>query len=245
MKRKISGWIKDSRDERDYLFKALPPVKIAEISNLSHLLPVVRNQYAQSACTGFGLGANITGMRKKPEWVSPRWIYYGGRLYGGYPEQDCGTEPRLCLNFIVSNGYLMESDWGYGSTFSTEPPSVTLYDKAKLNLIISYTRVVDGVDGICSALSEGKLVSIGSPWYEKWYYADVFGRLSRPNCMSKVVGGHEYLIYGHNLSTEYFAIMNSWGDTWAIEGKASLPFKAIDRFKKIGGYDAHTIEVAI
>jgi hypothetical protein len=38
------GYIKDRRDERDYLFQTRKPVELPDIIDLSEYLPEVRNQ---------------------------------------------------------------------------------------------------------------------------------------------------------------------------------------------------------
>jgi hypothetical protein len=105
--------------------------------------------------------------------------------------------------------------------------------------------VADGVEGICSALADGHLVSIGNPWFEKWiiYREGVFGWpiLKEVDADDPVAGGHETLIYAYDKNEAIFYGMNSWGAGWGINGFYKMHFSSIDVFKQVGGYDAHYI----
>jgi hypothetical protein len=98
------GYIKDRRDERDYLFQTRKAVELPDVVGLSEYLPPVRNQGQQGFVCRTRIGGIITGKAIQlgvfEEWESPRWIYYGGRYIGGYVNQDCGTERGLPLNGV-------------------------------------------------------------------------------------------------------------------------------------------------
>ena len=244
---RAAGWIKDKRKETDYLLTAGPSKAIPEVTDLSKFLPKVRNQGNQGSCVGHGIGGILTGKAIQlgvfEEWFSPRWIYYGGRYLGGYVNYDNGTEPRFALDWCLKKGCALESVWQYQSGFNPAPPPDAAYTEALKRPLLTYTRVVDGVDGICSALAGNSLVAVGSPWYNKWGDTDSKGRLSKIKCWDKLAGGHEYILWGHNLSNELFGCQNSWGEDWGSAGRMYLPFQAINQFKRHGGYDAHVIEV--
>lgn len=244
---RLNGWIKDKRDENDLLKRAKPAKEIPNIASNKDILPSIRNQLYQSSCTGHGLGGIVAGKAIQKdyytEWVSPNWIYYGGRLLGGYPDQDCGTEPRLCLDFMFKHGILLESQWPYKPKFEPIAPTDSNYAEAKKRPLFSYTRVVDGIDGICSALADGELVAMGSPWPDRWMDTDSKGRLAKPRCWDRPSGGHEYYLFGYNRNAEYFEGVNSWGEEWGDNGKMLLPFSAIPWFKKNLGYDAHIVDI--
>jgi hypothetical protein len=244
---RLDGWVKDKFDDRDKYYETRKTVELPDIVDLGESLPEVRNQGSQGSCVGHGIGGIITGKAKQlgvyKEWESPRWIYYGGRYLGGYVNQDCGTEPRLSLEWCRNNGCLLESMWPYEEQFNPAAPDGNLFIEAAKRPLLSYTRVVDGIDGICSALAGRNLVAIGSPWYDKWSSTDGNGRLKKIYCWDSVAGGHEYMIYGYNRIVKVFYCQNSWGKDYGIAGKMYLPFQAIPMFKKHGGYDAHIINV--
>ncbi len=247
MSERYFGHIKDRRDERDYLLRAVKPKLIPDIVDLSLILPSVRDQGNQGSCVGHGIGGILTGkaiqIKTFTEWFSPRWIYYLGRFMGGYVNEDCGCEPRLALDGLLKSGCALESAWPYESDFDPSPPPDAAYRAAFGWPLLSYVRVVDGVDGLCTALADGNLVAIGSPWFTKWLPSPKDGKLPSIKCWDSVSGGHETLLYGYDKKAKYLKGLNSWGEDWGNDGKFLMPFSAITQFKKHGGYDSHIVRV--
>ena len=97
--------------------------------------------------------------------------------------------------------------------------------------------------GIASALADGNLVSIGTPWYSKWMNPGRDGALPPISVNDRPDGGHETVLYGYDLAREVFFGMNSWGNEWGANGRFLMPFQAFSVFTSHGGYDAHVIEV--
>jgi C1A family cysteine protease len=239
------GWNKDKRDDRDRLRgKAL--YGLPSVVDLSMLLPSVRDQGNLGSCTGFGIGGNLTGCAIQQdaytEWFSPTWIYNGARLLEGTLLYDDGAYPRDCLEFIREYGCLLEHFRPYTDKLDkSDPTQWPVAPEALKWPIVSYTRCVDGIDGIKSALAAGHLVSIGSPWYSSWMYPDANGNC--PDSYDFVAGGHEYLCYGYDSGRKILLCQNSWGKSWGNGGRFTIPFSAIDEFKFDGGYDAHYVNV--
>ena len=253
------GWRKDPRDERDFLSRAARPAAIPQKSDLSAFIPAVWDQGQQGSCTGHGTGAILTGLAIQLRLMqaaktdpaarfSPRWLYYLGRLAINEVYQDSGAYARDILSAAVKVGACLEAIWpyppypSYFDAATAAPPAACAPASAR-HLILSYTRIVDGVDGIATALSQGHLVTLGAPWYSKWESPGPDGKLAKVNCLSKIAGGHQTYLYGHDYATEYFNGSNSWGDQWGDHGRYLLPFSALKQFKKRGGYDAHFIDV--
>lgn len=266
MRQNVRGWRKDTWDGRDYLHKVAMPTAIPDVVDLSKYCPGVRNQGGVGSCTGFGIGANITAAAKKSgvytEWFSPWWIYNGARYIEGDLRYDNGAYPRDCLDWLVKKGCLLEHFWPYQDGTSkldtTSPPSKFDPEAAKWPLVgysdapqlkLGYYRVTAGADGICSALAQEKLVSIGIPWPSKWM-SSKDGVLPAITASSSIAGGHEVVLYGYDKTKGLFCGMNSWGTTqWSYTGKVipkgcfTMPMSVFEVFKKLGGYDAHYVEV--
>jgi C1A family cysteine protease len=241
----LRGWKKDVRDERDAL-RGKVVVKLPSMVDLSAFLPSVRDQGNIGSCTGFGIGGNLTGCAKQQnagvDWFSPTWIYNGARLIEGTLPYDEGAYPRDCLEFLRSNGCLLELFRAYSDTLDTTDPTKWLCAKnARDWPIVSYARLVDGVDGIKGALAAGHLVSIGSPWFGSWNDTDPNGIL--PDDYGVVAGGHEFLCYGYDDSLGILFCQNSWGTSWGKAGRFAIRYSAIDAFKANDGYDAHIVFV--
>lgn len=242
------GWRKDQYDKRDWLHKTKPLAALPERILLDEYIYDVRNQGNVSSCVGFSFAGVLNTWAKKlkvyKEWFSPTWIYNGARYIEGTLLFDVGCYPRNAAKWLKDKGGLLERYWPYDpyKLDTTAPPS-RLEKYAKQYPIISYYRCVDGVDGLCSAISDGFCVSIGTPWFEKWFYPGPDGRLPDVNITDSIAGGHATVLYGYDRVQGYFYGINSWGVEWGNQGKFMMPFSAIDLFKRFGGYDAYYILV--
>lgn len=245
----LVGWRKDPYDKRD----RIRPIKILGLPDkvdLSHLMPAVRDQGQIGSCVGFGLGANLYGQAlidglEPGEWFSPTWIYNGARFLEGTLPRDLGCFPRSALEWLTDKGALLEHLWPYNPTRldPRTPPSELEPEAAKFPLV-SYSRVVGGAAGIASALAEGKPVSIGTPWYDKWM-TPAGPQALLPDITEKdsPAGGHETVVYGYDILDQTFLCQNSWGTSWGNAGRFKMPMSAFSVFTLHGGYDAHTIDV--
>jgi len=240
------GWKKDKYDPRAKLFRAsaVIPDKILMVE----FLPSVRDQGNEGSCVGHGVGGMGTAMAKKlgldGDWFGPRWIYNGARFLEGTIGEDVGCYPEDAMKWLKQKGWLLDEFWPYVSGVDTfRAPSKTLDPEAARYPTISYTRIVDGIDGICSALAAGKYVAIGQPWYDEWMDTDEAGNLQEVDKYTWPAGGHETLYYGYDRTLERFYAQNSWGEEWGKNGRFSMPFSGLENAKLWGGYDAHFIEV--
>jgi len=246
--KKSFGWRKDKYDRRDYLHKPLIPVKeLPDAVDLSQFLPEVRDQGQEGSCVGFGIGVNITAWAKRlaifSEWFSPRDIYNGGKFVGGYLKEE-GAYPRDALEWIHEKGCLLEHFWPYVANVDSHrvPPGSLDPERAKYP-VLAYYRVDNGTEGIMSALADGYLVSLGSPWFDKWMETDANGNLPTVKASDYVAGGHETCLYGYDKAKKRFSGINSWSIAWGKNGCFTMPFQAFDVMKAIEGYDAHYLLV--
>jgi hypothetical protein len=163
--------------------------------------------------------------------------------------QDCGCEPGDALAWSKKMGVLLEHFWPYVDVpLDTSAPSSKREKEAVKYPKFTYTRVVDGPNGICSALAAGHIVSIGTPWPDKWMDPPN-GTL--PEVKSSDFGqeGHETYLFGYDktlvtlYSTGVFPFFgtNSWSTAWGNKGLYTMPSSAFEVMKQIGGYDAYII----
>jgi hypothetical protein len=241
------GVNKDIRDERDILHR--PVLTLPELPrkvDLSKFLPIARTQMSLNSCYGFCTAANVTASARQAgvqcEWVSPRWIWDGGRQAGGTMTQNAGVYPRYVLDFIVKNGVVLESECKYGPLDIVMPNSGLIL-KAKKRPILRYVRCDEGVEGICSALAAGHFVSLASPWPVVWENA-FFGKLAVITGLETLAGYHGTVLHGFDSGADRTLGMNSWSWWWGMLGKFSMPMSAFEVFKKAyQGYDAQYIVV--
>jgi hypothetical protein len=245
------GHKKDKFDGRDYLHKmALPEALPHEPfhTNVNLGIPSVRDQGQSSSCVGFGIGANLTiaaNMQNVSlgliQYISPTDIYNGARYIEGTLADDAGCYPRDALDWLKKKACLPEAFWSYIGFEQRSRPSFLDAEAAKYPLL-AYYRVDNGTDGICSALASGFPVSIGIPWPSKWMNPRD-GVCPVIKYSDSIAGGHEVCIYGYDLPTQRFYVINSWGKDWGNLGTCTIPFSAFNIFKLWGGYDAHYVEI--
>ena len=69
------------------------------------------------------------------------------------------------------------------------------------------------------------------------------GKLPAVDEYSDIAGGHETCLYGYDQAKSLFYGINSWGTSWGNNGLYLMPSSGFPIFKKLGGYDAHYIDV--
>jgi hypothetical protein len=246
----LVGWQKDPYDKRD-LIRPIKPGALPSEVNLIDLMPEVRDQGRVGSCVGFGVAANLCAQAKidaadPNDWFSPTWIYNGARFIEGDLLHDVGAYPRSALSWIRNKGSLLERFWPYNpNMLDTRTPPSSLEPEAAKYPVYSYARVTGGCTGIASALAEGKPVTLGTPWYDKWMFTTPDGRLAKITTRDAAAGGHATIAYGYTTidGEIYFRCQNSWGKDWGDHGRFLMPASAFSAFTSHGGYDAYTIDV--
>ena len=240
------GWIKDEFNPKAVYHKA-KAVKLPDVVDLSQFCPTVRDQGQVGSCTGHGVGGALTGtfIQKAifTEWESVNWIYNGARKIEGTLNQDNGAMPDDCFQWLTDNGSLLEHFFPYKSVLSTDDPNIYKVYAVILNNFQT-VRVDNGINGIMSALADGHLVAIGTPWFDTWELQS--GILPPIDSKSNVVGGHETFLYGYDITKGIVLGQNSWGTGWGMNGCYTMPMQAFQVFKDMqnqwGGYDAHYVD---
>ncbi len=207
--------------------------------------PAVRNQGGTSSCVGFGvagvLASVVIKQKKLVDIYSPTWIYNGARYLEGWLNRDCGCYPEDAWKWLTASGCLYEKHWPFTGFTSATPTSDGRGEKAIKYPQWEVIRVVDGIEGIISALADGNLVAIGTPWPEIWFgYKD--GILPTITDKDTIAGGHKTFLYGYDKSVNGVFVQNSWGLSWGGDGRGIMPMSAFKVFKQLGGYDAHIVK---
>ena len=239
-------WRKDPRDDKDRLLCAAPRATLPETVDMTNLVREVRDQDGLGECSGFGsagqLGAEAVKAGAYDGPFSPDWGYALARLAEKTLPYDDGAYPRDVYEGLLKHGCLLERYHPFDTHLdTTDPRTWPNADKALDWPLDGYARVVDGVDGICTALASGHVVAIGSPWYKAWMKIPRSGLM--PEDYEEPAGGHMYYAVGYDRISQTVTVVNSWGEEWGEGGFACMPFSAFDAFKRDGGYDAYVVTV--
>jgi hypothetical protein len=244
------GWLKDPYNPLSKMVgvtKALPPFVSLENYIPNAIQPDwPYGQGAIGSCVAFGQGGIFSTTAKQlgiyTEPFSRTWLYNGFRYLMGWLDRDSGAYPDKMFEWVLTNGLLLEQYWRYDySKLDMTVPNTLHMSRAVKYKNMQVFRVVDGADGIMSAISEGHAVSFCCPWPKSWTYYPPAGVLPEITVDAPLYTGHNIFIYGYDQPNGKFLIQNSWGKNWGVNGRALMPIAAVQTFKQMGGYDAHYV----
>jgi len=236
----FGGWIKDKNNPHAVLHRP-KALHLPDVINMIASCPKVRDQGQVGSCTGHGIGGIMSGtliqLNAFTEWESVNWIYNGARFLEGTLNQDAGAMPDDCFTWLTNNGSLLEHFFPYAGVLNTDDPN-NFKGNAEFFTGFQAVRVDNGIDGIKSALADGHLVAIGTPWPYSWEVQS--GILPEIDGSASIAGGHETFLYGYDVMKGIFFGQNSWGTGWGIQGRYTMPMSAFQVFKdSFDGYDSH------
>ena len=100
----------------------------------------------------------------------------------------------------------------------------------RLGLASGY-RHAFGLAHTLGALALGP-VMVGTPWLQGMFTPGPGGVL---DVSGAVAGGHEYALIGLDVEHELVTVLNSWGPTWGINGRAYIGWTDLGRLLSQGG----------
>jgi C1A family cysteine protease len=202
----------------------------------------VKNQGGAQSCTAHAaiLCYETEHFIKNGEhfWIegSEQHNYYKSRNYGGLFPNDGGAYLRDACKALAKIGMCPEKLMPYNDSDINSPPGIMTDVMANLWKIKEYLRITSITD-MKKALSDKHPVMIGTPVYQNWrgLNSDTIPLPEGPS-----IGGHAYLIIGHDDNKAAFRIQNSWGRQWGDSGRAWLPY---EYFVHIDWFDAWTVRI--
>lgn len=231
MGRGFYGLLPTTPDPRDYRFQAAKPYTGAFV-DLSGGFAQVYDQGQLGSCVANGTSAAVDFARTKqglaPIGPSRLFVYYQGRVRGGYPiRQDTGLEIRDGFTVISKDGAPPETDWPYDvSQFAVKPPAKAYTDGLD-DQAVTYGQVA--ASDIDAAIAAGFPVVQGFTVMESFEADSVAstGIVPMPEPGEQELGGHCTVIcstpkdgkeIGGITGVPYRLHLNSWSADWGIKG---------------------------
>lgn len=230
------GCIPDTLDQRDHIFSVVNPVT-------AHLPPVfdvlsllkgvhlpVDDQGDIGSCTAHGVGAALrfehivrTG---KDLPLSRLQLYFSSRRLEGTVNSDAGAQIRDVVKVAAKVGVAPETLWPYDVAKFKRLPPKRVFEAAKADLAITYSRVAVGAAALKTALYAGHPVVIGISVYDSFEGDETAktGLVKMPASNESMLGGHCMLATGWNDAQRTFTVRNSWGPDWGNHGYCHIPF---------------------
>jgi len=228
------GIIADTRDARDYKYKAPLGITLPAAVDLRSLCPEAFDQGDLGSCgPNAAVGAFAIDEKKQGENVtiiSRLMLYYVTRALMGTTSYDSGVEIRTLVKALQKTGACPESEYPYNiSIFKKKPPKQCYADARKAVL---YQRVDRDLDQLKGCLADNNTIIIGFSVYESFESNAVAqtGIMPMPTTNSrgriteKLLGGHAVVVVGYDDSRQVWICRNSWSSQWGDQGYFYMPY---------------------
>jgi hypothetical protein len=238
----------DRIDSRDWFYqpslRSLPDVVVN-----CDLVHKVLDQGREGACTGYALAGVINALLRQRDvtrLVSPRMLYEMARRYDEWPgESYSGSSARGAMKGWVRHGVATAKTWPHGKhdlsflqVIINKETSRTVADEAQATPGGAFYRVSHReIRDMHAAISEVGVVYCTLMVHDGWnppfgdpidvHYVWFGGSrtISLPVIQrrGRATDGHAVAIVGY--TSRGFIVLNSWGETWASNGFALLPYE--------------------
>lgn len=211
---------------------------LAKKVDLSKNFPEPHNQGKEGACVGFAISyAKSYQENKEHGWgissdntmFSPSFIY--NQLNGG---KDKGINIIRGMNFVSEHGVCSWSDMPYivGDIF-TQPNA---YQKERAsNFKASECRILETTYDVKAKLASGTPVIIGVSVYEDMDDLNKDNKIyDEYDVNANPRGHHAICLVGYDDSLKAFKFINSWGESYGINGYGYISYKLFED-SNVGG----------
>jgi C1A family cysteine protease len=240
MENVIGNYIRKEPREvnEDLIFKDVKVLDLLpKICDLRQNMPkTIPQQGNIGACVANLVAANIQYLYQnanKGDFIPSRlYIYFIARVFysGLLPEKDSGTSIEDACKAIVKWGACDEELWPYERFRFFMFPNKKCFDKGKSERNFKYFMVHQKIEDICSVIELGYPVLCSIEIYSSFYseFINNIGKIPLPDTIQEnSFGGHSLLLVGFDLEKQVFWGMNSWGNSWGIDGYCEIDFEYI------------------
>ena len=204
----------------------------------------------------YGLGRNVEHDPLSRNFPAPidvpvktvLWVHKAPVLDQGNLGSCTGNALAQCLN---TENFAAVRAAHHGGQFLTEGDAVSLYSQAtrldnapghyppddtgssglavckagkKQGYLSSYNHAF-GLDHLLAALQLQPVI-VGTAWYDAMMTPSRYGYVTPKG---SVAGGHEYLCLGCDVKKKRLTFLNSWSDTWGLNGRFYITFVNFDK----------------
>lgn len=222
------GWRPDKPDNRD---RRMAPAFLGEqpaaAEYPAELLPKIRDQGNQGSCTGHATRSGAQFLRRvegqRELELSPRFIYWNGRVIEGTTKEDAGCEIRDVVKGVAKLGAASEKDCPYSDRVFSRRPSNTAFTNARRDVVTEYVRVPQTLPMLKACVLNKTPVVFGFSVFANFMTREVADSGLMPMPAGQMVGGHAVWIVAYDDAKQVlgqvgaFKIGNSWGD-WGEKG---------------------------
>lgn len=228
------GWIPDTPDQRDYLYRTIAPkVKLPSKVDLRSLDSPIENQGQLGSCTANALAGHLqfleVASKKTYKDLSRLFIYYNERAIEGTIGFDSGAQIRDGIKVLAKYGVCPETSWPYDISKFTRKPTATCYKDGLHRRITSYHRL-QTLGEMLACLAEGFPFVFGFTVYESFETLKVAqtGIVPMPKKSERALGGHAVMAAGYDQKQKHFIVRNSWGPQWGQAGYFTMPYAYLE-----------------
>jgi len=221
-------------DERDYKFELHNAHLISTTDKFTLLnkVNIILDQGNLGSCVSNAFYQTINIISNNNIHLSRLMHYYCGRSIQGLSSlNDSGLDVRGACNIIKQYGTTNESLWPYEiSKFNTLPP-LNAFTNAQTYSSYTYSFVNQDIDSLtkCLYVTNAPII-FGIVIYSSFMTKQVTnsGIVPMPNKKTETSQGrHCVVMIGYDNNTNLFQCVNSWGNSWGINGVFYIPYSYV------------------
>lgn len=157
------------------------------------------------------------------------FVYYNERMMDGTVNEDCGSTIKQSVKAVAKYGFVSEDKWNFDPNKIITKPPQELYDEAKNHIGREYYQVTQTVEQIKKAIAAGFYVNLGIAVYDSFESDEVSttGVIPMPTASNVLRGYHAVCLCGYSQEKQCFLLMNSWSQSWCLNGCAWISYQYI------------------